>query len=224
VLDRLKTIAIEEKYHMTQKDKKTDSENTEKRESVRLEEYQPISVENLKNGILHKAIMRNQSKTGLYFESDSLLEPGARIYLATETSSSASFTNEFECELAEIVWRNKLKKSFYNYGYGVKFVSTLKPPENVAENKKEVIDTRKHARKPHVQSVLFAANDQILKGTTKNLSLSGIFLRSKSELEVGQKIILSLPTRSKKRLKFSAEIIWSNDEGYGVKFLKKIKK
>jgi hypothetical protein len=206
---------------MPKKDKKTDPENTEKRESVRLEEYQPISVENLKNGLLQRAIMLNQSKTGLYFESDSLLEPRARIYLATETSSGASFANEFECKLAEIVWRNKLKKSFYNYGYGVKFVSTLKSPDNTAENKKEVINSRKHPRKPVVLPVLFAANDQILKGTTKNLSLSGIFLQSKSELEVGQKIILSLPTRSKKRLKFSAEIIWTNDEGYGVKFLKK---
>ena len=209
---------------MTQKDKKTDPENTEKRESVRLEEYQPISVENLKDGILHKAIMRNQSKTGLYFECDSLLQPGAGIYLATQVSSGASSANEFECNLAEIVWRNKLKKSFYNYGYGVQFISADKLQEKERKNKKEVIDTRKHPRKPYVQPVLFAANDQILKGTTKNLSLSGIFLQSKSELEIGQKIILSLPTRSKKRLKFSAEIIWSNDEGYGVKFVKKIKK
>lgn len=209
---------------MTQKDKKTDSENTEKRESVRLEEYQPISVENLKDGILHRVIMRNQSKTGLYFESDSLLQPGARIYLATQVSSGASSANEFECNLAEIVWRNKLKKSFYNYGYGVQFISADKLQEKERKNKKEVIDTRKHPRKPYVQPVLFAANDQILKGTTKNLSLSGIFLQSKSELEIGQKIILSLPTRSKKRLKFSAEIIWTNDEGYGVKFVKKIDK
>ena len=207
---------------MTQKDKKTDPENTEKRESVRLEEYQPISVENLKDGILHKAIMRNQSKTGLYFEYDSLLQPGARIYLATQVSSGASSANEFECNLAEIIWRNKLKKSFYTYGYGVQFISADKLQEKEGKNKKEVVDSRKHPRKPYVQPVLFAADDRILKGTTKNLSLSGIFLQSKNEFEVGQKIILSLPTRSKKRLKFSAEIIWTNDEGYGVKFVKKI--
>jgi hypothetical protein len=122
------------------------------------------------------------------------------------------------------VWRNELKKSFYKYGYGVQFISTDNPQEIEGKDRKEVIDTRKHPRKAYFQPVLFAANDQILKGTTKNLSLSGIFLQSKSELEVGQKIILSLPTRSKKRLKISSEVIWSNHEGYGVKFIKKIEK
>jgi Tfp pilus assembly protein PilZ len=209
---------------MSQKGKRNDSENIEKRKRVRFNEHRPISVEDLQTGILHRAIMLNQSKTGLYFESDSLLQPGARIYLATQTSSAPSFVNEFECRLAEIVWRNKLKKSFYNYGYGVQFISTDKPQEKERKDKKEVIDTRRHPRKPYVQPVLFAAKDQILKGSTKNLSLSGIFLQSECELDVGQEIILSLPTRSKKRLKISAEVIWSNHEGYGVKFVKKIKK
>ena len=209
---------------MSQKEKSNDSENIEKRKRVRLDEHRPISVEDLKDGIMHRAIMLNQSETGLYFESDSLLQPGARVYLATETSSDAPFVGEFDCRLAEIVWRNKLKKSFYNYGYGVQFISTDKPQENERKDHKEVINARKHPRKPYIRPVLFAANDQILKGTTKNLSLSGIFLQSKSELEVGQKIILSLPTRSKEKLKMSAEIIWSNHEGYGVKFVKKIEK
>ncbi|MBW2468195.1 MAG: PilZ domain-containing protein [Deltaproteobacteria bacterium] len=209
---------------MSQKGKRNNSENIEKRKRVRFNEHRPISVEDLQAGILHRAIMLNQSETGLYFESDSLLQPGAGIYLATQTSSDPSFVSGLECRLAEIVWRNKLKKSFYNYGYGVQFISTDKPQEKERKDKKEVIDTRKHPRKTYVQPVLFAANAQILKGSTKNLSLSGIFLQSKSKLEVGQKIILSLPTRSKKRLKISAEVIWSNHEGCGLKFVKKIKK
>jgi len=208
---------------MSQKDKKTVSENTEKRDSARLDEFRPITIENLKDGILHRAKMLNHSKTGMYFESDSLLQPGARIYLATESLEGASFTNEFECDLAEIVYRNNLKKSFYNYGYGVQFISADKLQEKEPKNKNEVAESRRHPRKPYDQPVLFAANDQILKGTTQNLSLSGIFLQTKSEFEVGQKIILSLPTRSKKRVKISAEVMWSNDVGCGVKFIKKIK-
>jgi Tfp pilus assembly protein PilZ len=206
------------------KRKKNDSENIEKRERVRLEEFRPISVEELKAGILHRAIMLNQSKTGIYFESDSLLQPGARIYLATEMSSGVSFDSEFECQLAEIVWRNKLKRSFYNYGYGVQFVLTHQSHKKECENKEEVIDSRKHPRKPFARPVLYAASDQIVKGTSENISPSGIFIKTESKLEVGQKIILSLPTRSKKRLKIGAEVIWSNHEGCGVKFLKKIKK
>ena len=92
------------------------------------------------------------------------------------------------------------------------------------QSKIEEIDSRKHTRKSYVQPVLFAANDQIVKGTTKNLSLSGIFLQTKNDFEVGQKIIMSLTTKSKKRLKLCAEVIWFNDEGCGVKFIKKINK
>jgi Tfp pilus assembly protein PilZ len=207
---------------MSQKDKKTEPENTEMRESARLDDFRPIAVEDLKAGIIHGAKMLNYSKTGMYFESDSTLQPGAKIYLGTVNSSQVSIADEFKCRLAEIVWRNKLKKSFYNYGYGVQFISADTPHDKEQKNKIQEIDSRKHTRKAYVQPVLFAANDQIMKGTTKNLSLSGIFLQTKNDFEVGQKIILSLPTKSKKRLKLRAEVIWFNEEGCGVKFIKKI--
>ena len=107
---------------MSQKDKKTEPENTEMRESARLDDFRPIAVEDLKAGTIHGAKMLNYSKTGMYFETDSILQPGAKIYLGTVYSSQVSMADEFECRLAEIVWRNKLKKSFYNYGYGVQFI------------------------------------------------------------------------------------------------------
>jgi len=209
---------------MLDRDKKTVSENTEKRDSARLDEFRPIAVEDLKAGIIHRAKMLNYSKNGMYFESDSILQPGARIYLGTANSSDVTMTDEFECKLAEIVWRNELKKSFYKYGYGVQFISTDKPQEKELKNKKEEIESRKHTRKSYVQPVLYAANDQILKGASENISPSGIFLKTESKLDVGQKIILSLRTRSKKGFKMGAEVIWSNDSGCGVKFTKKIKK
>ena len=208
---------------MLERNKRTVSDNTEKRDSARLDEFRPIAVEDLKAGIIHRAKMLNYSKTGLYFESDSILQPGARIYLGTANTSEVSMADEFECKLAEIVWRNELKKSFYNYGYGVQFISTDKPQEKELKNKKEDIELRKHTRKSYVQPVLFAANDQILKGASENISPSGIFLKTESKLDVGQKIILSLPTRSKKSLKVGAEVIWLNDAGCGLKFTKKIR-
>ena len=208
---------------MPQKEKKTDSENAEKRENFRLDEYRPISVENLKDGILHRVKMLNYSKTGLYFESDSVLQPGARIYIAAENSSGTSFALEFECRLAEIVWRKRLDKSFYNFGYGVRFISTENPQQKERSIKKEVIDSRKHPRKPYSRTVLYAANDQIFRGSSQNISYSGIFIKTENQLEVGQTLILSLPTKTKSKLKIKAEVIWSNHEGCGVKFRKKIK-
>jgi Tfp pilus assembly protein PilZ len=207
---------------MAQNEKHLIAQNHEKRKNVRLDEYRPISVEDLKAGIFHKATMLNCSKNGMYFETDSILQPGAEIYLGIEKSSHVSFVDEFECKLAEIIWRKKLKKSFYNYGYGAKFISADNTKELKSGNQREGIDSRKHPRKPYSKSVLYAANNQILEGTSQNISLSGIFIKTKEKLSVGQKVILSLPSKIKKRLKIRGEVVWSTHEGFGVKFLKKM--
>ena len=179
---------------MAQIEKQVPVENHEKRENVRLDEYRPISVKDLKAGIFHKVTMLNYSKNGMYFETDSILAPGAEIYLGIEDSSHASFVDEFECKLARIIWRKKLKKSFYNYGYGVKFISADNAKEQKCGNQRKGIDSRKH---------------------------SSIFLKTKDKLRVGQTMILSLPSKTKKGLKIRGKVVWSNHDGCGVKFLKK---
>jgi Tfp pilus assembly protein PilZ len=206
---------------MARNDKHLMTKSHEKRQSCRLDEYRPISVKDLKAGIFHKATMLNYSKNGLYFETDSFLQPGTEIYIRFDNSSYVSFADEFECKLAEIIWRKKLKESFYNYGYGVK-LATDNVKEQKHENQREKIGSRKHPRKPYSKSVLYAANSQILEGTSVNLSYSGIFIKSKNKLSVGQTVILSLPSKTEKRLKIRGEVVWSNHEGFGVKFLKKM--
>lgn len=201
--------------------KKASDENHQKRKHARLDEYRPISVKDLKAGICHKATMLNYCKNGMYFESDSFLAPGAEIYLGIEDSSCASFVDEFECKLARIIWRKKLKKSFYNHGYGVKFISVDEINEPKCGKQNKSIDTRQHLRKQYTKSVLYAADNQIAEGRSKNISSSGIFLKTKDKLRVGQKIILSLPSKAKKGLKIWGEVVWSNHEGFGIKFLKK---
>ncbi len=206
---------------MAQIEKKVTVQNHEKRENVRLDEYRPISVEDLKAGIIHKATMLNYSKNGIYFETDSILAPGAEIYLGIEDSSHVSFVDEFECKLARIIWRKKLKKSFYNFGYGVKFISIDDTNEQKYGKPNKGIDTRKHSRKQYAKSLLYAADNQIAECRSKNISPSGIFLETKNILKIGQKIILSLPSKTKEGLKVRGEIVWSNHDGYGIKFLKK---
>jgi Tfp pilus assembly protein PilZ len=207
---------------MAQNEKQLKTQNQEKRDNVRLDEYRPISVKDLKAGIFHKVTMLNYSKNGMYFESDSILEPGAEIYLGIENSSRVSFADEYEGKRAEIIWRKKLKKSFYNYGYGVKFISADNTKEQKCGNQREKIDSRKHQRKPYSKSVIFAVDNQILEGTSENISLSGIFIKTKDKFRIGQTIILSLPSKTKKRLKIKGEVAWSNHEGFGVKFLKNL--
>jgi len=69
--------------------------------------------------------------------------------------------------------------------------------------------------------VHYAANNQILKGTSQNISFSGILIKTKNKLSVGQTVILSLPSKTEKRLQIRGEVVWSNDEGCGVKFVRK---
>jgi Tfp pilus assembly protein PilZ len=206
---------------MARNDKQLMTKNHEKRQSCRLDEYRPISVKDLKARIFHKATMLNYSKNGMYFETDSFLQQGTEIYIRFDNSSHVSFADEFECKLAEIIWRKKLKESFYNYGYGVE-LATNNVKEQKHENQREKIGSRKHPRKPYSKSVLYAANNKISEGTSVNLSKSGIFIKSKDKLSVGQTVILSLPSKTGKRLKIRGEIVWSNYEGFGVKFLKKM--
>ena len=206
---------------MPQIEKKISDKNHEKRKNARLDEYRPISVKDLKAGICHKATILNYSKNGIYFETDSLLAPGVEIYFGIGDSSCAAFVDKFECKLARIIWRKKLKKSFYNYGYGVKFISADNTNEQKCGKQNKSIDTRKHPRRKYTKSVLYAADNQILEGTSQNISPSGIFLETKDKLKAGQKIILSLPSKTKKGLRMRGEVVWSNHEGCGVKFVKK---
>lgn len=207
---------------MAQNERNLDTQNQEKRNNVRLDEYRPISVKDLKSGISHKVTMLNHSKNGMYFETDSIMEPGTEIYLDIVNSPEVSFADEYACKRAEIIWRKKLKKSFYNYGYGVKFISADSTKEQKCGNQREKIDSRKHLRKPYSKSVIYAVDNQILEGTSQNLSLSGTFIKTKGKLRVGQTVILSLPSKDKKRLKIKGEVVWSNDEGFGLKFLKNL--
>jgi len=209
---------------MAQNGKLLETENQEKRNNVRLDEYRPLSVKDLKAGIFHKVTMLNYSKNGMYFESDSILEPGAEIYIGIGNSSQVSFADEYEGKRAEIMWRKNLKKSFFNYGYGIKFISADNTTEQKGGNQKKKIDSRKHLRKPYSKSVIFAVDNQILEGTSENISLSGIFIKTKDKFKIGQTIILSLPSKTKKRVKIKGEVVWSNHEGFGVKFLKNLTK
>ena len=207
---------------MAQSETDQKAQNQEKRNDARLDEHRKISVKDLNAGIVHKVTMLNYSKNGMYFETDSVLEPGTEIYLGIENSSDTAFADEYECRRAEIRWRKKLKKSFFNYGYGIKFFSEDNKKEQKSAKQSEKSDSRKHPRKPYSKSVIYAVNNQILEGTTQNISPSGIFIKANKKFRVGETVILSLPSKTKERLKIKGEIAWSSEEGFGVKFIKNL--
>ncbi len=193
-------------------------ENLENRDTARIDHISPLQIKDLQSGKIHKAKMINYSKEGFYFESDSALDPGVQFYIGIQNSPYASLPDVLEYHRAQIMWRKELKRSFFRYGYGVKLASLPNKPDSKNDINKTK-DLRKHPRRPYDQSTMFATRNGIFEGSIKNISASGVFITAKSALEVGQIITLSLPFKNGKEVKVKGEIVWTNDQGCGLKFL-----
>jgi Tfp pilus assembly protein PilZ len=148
-------------------------ENLENRDTARIDHTSSLQVQDIASEKIYKARMFNYSKEGIYFESDSVLNPGIQIYIGIQNSKLASLADKQDLQL---------------------------------NDKKEKKDLRKHPRRPYDQFTLFTTH-------------TGIFLMSESTLEVGQILTLVLPCKNGKDVKVKGEIVWSNDKGFGVKFL-----
>ena len=189
--------------------------NTEQRDNTRFPHEAPLTLENFEIGELHGARMFNYSDTGLYFESDYVMQTGTELFIGITNSPYAPKPNVYECYRAEIKWRKPLKKSSFYYGYGARFLD-LKP---VANKRLKGRELRKHPRQKCSIPVKFTAQNQIQHGEIRNISLGGIFLKTFNNITVGQKLLLAIPIRKKgKVIKRSGKIVWSNQSGVGIKF------
>lgn len=121
------------------------------------------------------------------------------------------------------MWRKYLKRSFFKYGYGIQLVSDSTGHDSDATTDSKIIkNSRKNPRKPYFRTVRFGSHKDIFKGSTKNISPSGVFIATNEKLEIGQLINLNFPLKSGEIAEVSGQIIWLNEEGFGLKF-KKIK-
>lgn len=210
-------------------------ENLENRDTARIDHISSLQVQDLASGKIHRARMFNYSKEGVYFESDSVLNPGTQIYIGIQNSPYASLPDVLEYHQAQIMWRKKLKRSYFRFGYGIKLASLankqdlkpadkrdLKPankPDLKSNDSKQTKESRKHPRRPYDQFTLFTTQNGIFEGSINNISSSGVFLKSKNTFEVGQILSLVLPFKNGKDVKVKGQIVWTNDKGFGVKFL-----
>ena len=199
-------------------------ENLENRDTARIDHISSVQVKDLASGKIHRARMFNYSKEGVYFESDSVLNPGTQIYIGIQNSPYASLPDVLEYHQAQIMWRKTLKRSYFRFGYGIKLASLANKQDLQLNDKKETKDLRKHPRRPYDQFTLFTTQNGIFEGSINNISSSGIFLRSKNTFEVGQILTLVLPCKNGKDVKVKGEIVWTSDRGFGVKFLSVDKK
>jgi hypothetical protein len=165
--------------------------------------------------------MQNYSNGGFYFESDGLFQKGAKLYICIQNSPYTQSSGILEYYTAEIKWRKNLNRPFFDYGYGVQFVSGLDRKDLHSNNDRKGKDSRKHPRRPFCQNIRLSTRKEIFKAKTKNISASGVFISAEKKLELGQELRLILPFKDK-QVKIEGQIVWSNKEGFGLKF-KKIK-
>jgi hypothetical protein len=190
-------------------------DNSEKRSAVRLDYREPIILETLEVGAIHKARMLNFSKTGIYFESNFYLIPGAEIYVGISNSPYASAPGVYECYRSTIQWRKFLEDSAFDYGYGVELtgqVSRDKRGDAKAES-------RSHSRKSCSIPTLIQSTQRKVRGLIKNASCGGVFIRCSEMLSIGQRVFLTIPLRKKRKIVTRAgEIVWADQNGVGIKF------
>jgi len=188
-------------------------DNPENRDNARIRYKSPVTIENLQAGIIYQARMLNFSKFGLYFESDSLLGLGDEVFIGIEYSPYADSQDTYECVRAKIMWRRELPTSFFKYGYGVKYSIDYDKQKSQSGNLKIVEDQRKHVRIRYSKTIIFATQNKILNGITKDISPSGVFIETRHRLEVGQTVTLTIPLKNARYAKIKSEIIWAGPTG-----------
>jgi Tfp pilus assembly protein PilZ len=193
--------------------------NPEKRNNARIDHRGPITIENIKAGVMHRAKMMNFSASGLYFEADNLLQPGEEIFVGIDDSPFASSKDTYECYRVKIVWRKKLKKSAFYYGYGAKHTLDPRKVKSQKGDAMEWNDIRKHQRRPYSKSIRFAAKDLIFEGFLKNISSAGVFIEANENFSAGQILTFEIPLKKNQKANVKGEVVWSSPDGFGVKFL-----
>jgi hypothetical protein len=147
------------------------------------------------------------------------LNPGIQIYIGIKNSPYASSPDVLEYHRGEVVWRKEIKDSFFRFGYGVKLKTLVKKQDLELKDIRKPKESRKHPRRQYNQFIHFADQSGIFEGTIKNISSSGVFLMSKKAFEVGEILTLVLPLKNGKFANAKGKIVWTNDEGLGIKFL-----
>ena len=193
--------------------------NPEKRNNARIDHRGPITIENIKAGVMHRAKMMNFSANGLYFEADNLLQPGEEIFVGIDNSPFAPSKDTYECYRVKIVWRKKLKKSAFYYGYGAKHTLDPRQAKLQKGDAMQWKDIRKHQRKPYSKSIRFAAKDHIFEGFLKNISSAGVFIGTRENFSAGQILTFEIPLKKNQKARVKGEVVWSSPDGFGVKFL-----
>jgi hypothetical protein len=191
--------------------------NLERRDKARMPYVCPIIVNDLISGETCSARMFNQSDTGIYFESDALLESGAEVYIGLCHPPSEDRLSDYTCYRTTIMWRKELGvDAHFFYGYGTQVLPSESPRKAKSHR-----GQRRHPRRPLNRQVRFAADLTISKGYAADISPSGVFVKSGKRVRIGQIVTLGIPSKTGKEVLVQGKVVWSNADGFGLKFIEK---
>ena len=179
----------------------------------------PLQVKDLRSGEIYEAKMLDYSDGGISFASDGFFEKGTPLYFGILYPPRYFTSRVFEYYKGEVVRRIDFKRSPFSYGYGVQLVSESSRQESNSNDAKTTKESRNHPRRPFCRPLRFGTQKEIYNGSTKNISASGVFIAATQKLEVGQLLKLNLPLKKGKMVRTVGQIIWINDEGFGLKFI-----
>ena len=190
---------------------------SEKRSESRINYWTPITIEESGVCFLYRAQLANFSGRGLYFETDLLLKPRAKVYIGIQDSTHRFFPEDYGSFLAEIIWRKRLTKVSFNYGYGTKVIFDKVEKKLHRKDHDELKELRKNPRKTFSKLAYIASENKYYEGIIKNLSHGGAFIQTKTKFSNGNKIKLVVPGPNK-YIQIRCEIIHFNQIGFGVEF------
>jgi len=188
--------------------------NSERRSRARLAEVLPISVRQAADSLNIPGRVFNHSATGIYFETNTPLDPGSEVYIGMGLRAAGAAA-DFCCRAALIVWCRELSEDAqYPYGCGASFVATHSAPASAP-----AIDKRRHPRRPFRKPVQLVDGTEFFKAVAEDISASGILVKSGKQPTPGQTVTLGLPDRTGRTVAVRAKVVWSNAAGFGLKFI-----
>jgi hypothetical protein len=193
---------------------------SEDRVEARSDHFSPLQITDLKTGETYEARLQNYSNGGIYFESDGRFEKGTKIHVCMQNAPYTHSSGVLKYYTGEVKWRMKLNQSYANYGYGIQWISGSNMQDMDSKSSNISEELREHPRKSYHKSIRFISDHGIHEGETRNVSLSGVSITTDEILEVGQTLKLNLPLNKGKKAKIIGQIVWINDEGFGLQFKK----
>ena len=196
------------------------ADNFDDRTARRTAFITPLQITDLTSGDIYDAKMLDYSDDGISFASDGVFEKGTPLYFSILYPPDYAPSRVLEYYKGEVMWRKNSQQPSLSYEYGIQLAPDSKRAESKKNARKTVKESRNHPRRAFSRPLRFGVEENVFDGSTKNISASGVFIASNQKLEVGQMIKLNLPLKKGKMVGALGKVVWVNDEGFGIQFVK----